>query len=81
MHVGRHIFVVLRDCIVKCSGAETVLQIGECALLEEEFNHHKTAYTAGKNEAGVVVLSLLVIEDVWRCVLVDQVARLVVTVR
>jgi len=49
--------------------------------LEEEFNHHNTVTTAGQKEAGVVVLSLLVIEDVMRGVLVDEVARLVVTVR
>jgi len=49
--------------------------------LEEEFNHHNTVTTAGINEAGEVVLSLLVIEDVMRGVLVDEVARLVVTVR
>jgi len=49
--------------------------------LEEEFNHHNTVAIAGINEAGPLILSLLVIEDVMRGVLVDEVARLLVTVR
>jgi hypothetical protein len=73
--------VFVEDCKVKSSLVEIALQIGECALLEEEFNHHKTATKAGINEASALVLSLLVIEDVRRGVFVDQVARLVVTGR
>jgi len=49
--------------------------------LEEEFNYHKTVENAGFNETGFSVSLHLVIEDVWRGVFVDQVARLVVTGR
>jgi len=80
-HVGPDFCFAFSICKVKSRTACLVFQIGVCALLEEEFNHHNTVIHAGMHEAGFVVLSLLVIEDVMRGVLVDEVARLVVTVR
>jgi hypothetical protein len=81
-HVGLDLcYAFLIDCTVKSSFAVPAFEIGVCALLEEEFNHRKTVANAGINEAGVIIRSLLVIEEVIRGVLVDEVARLVVTGR